>query len=74
MSYSVVYFQRFRSYVEILIRIKDSTTNTVDEDSGHTQVFFEALREVSPGVYVPAEYSFDFQILVRTVDGSAKGM
>jgi hypothetical protein len=58
---------------EILIRIKDSTTNTVDEDSGHTQVFFEALREVSPGVYVPAEYSFDFQILVRTVDGSAKG-
>ena len=37
-------------------------------------MYFEALREVSPGVYVPAEYTFDFAILVKTVDGADTGV
>ena len=45
----------------------------VAEDGGSADVYFEVVREESPGVYVPAEYTFDFNLTVTTVGGSATG-
>ena len=45
----------------------------VDEDDGSVDVYFEVVCEESPGVYVPAEYTFDFDLTVTTVGGSATG-
>ena len=55
------------------VRFKNTTEYAIDEDEGSVAVMFEPVRKVSSGVYVPAEYSFDFQILVKTIDGSATG-
>ena len=59
---------------EILVRFNSSNFEIV-EDASSLDVYFEVVREVSPGVYAPAEYTFDFQLQVTTitVDGSATG-
>ena len=51
----------------------NSSNFEIDEDASSLDVYFEVVNEVSPGVYVPPEYTFDFQILVRTVNGTATG-
>ena len=45
----------------------------VVEDERSADVYFEVVREESPGVYVPAEYTFDFDLTVTTVGGTATG-
>ena len=59
---------------EIFVRFNSSNFE-IDEDASSLDVYFEVVREVSPGVYVPAEYTFDFQLQVTTitVEGSATG-
>ena len=59
---------------EIFVRFNSSNFE-IDEDASSLDVYFEVVREVSPGVYVPAEYTFDFQLLVTTITvaGSATG-
>ena len=51
---------------EILVRFTSSNFE-IDEDASSLDVYFEVVREVSPGVYVPAEYTFDFQLQVTTI-------
>ena len=51
----------------------NSSNFEIDEDASSLDVYFEVLSEVSPGVYLPAEYTFDFQVLVRTISGTANG-
>ena len=50
-----------------------SCRNEVAEEGGSADVYFEVVREESPGVYVPAEYTFDFDLTVTTVGGAALG-
>ena len=59
---------------EILVRFTSSNFE-IAEDASSLDVYFEVVREVSPGMYVPAEYTFDFQLQVTTVTvvGSATG-
>ena len=62
------YFQT----LEIFVRFNSSNFE-IDEDASSLDVYFEVVREVSPGVYLTAEYTFDFQVLVKTVNGTATG-
>ena len=59
---------------EIFVRFNYSNFE-IDEDTSSLDVYFEVVREVFPGVYVPAEYTFDFQLQVTTITvvGSATG-
>ena len=59
---------------EIFVRFNSSNFE-IDEDACSLDVYFEVVCEVSPGVYVPAEYTFDFRLQVTTmaVVGSAIG-
>ena len=45
----------------------NSSNFEIDEDASSLDVYFEVVREVSPGVYVPAEYTFDFRLQVTTI-------
>ena len=59
---------------EIFVRVSTkSCRKEVAEDERSVDVYFEVVREESPGVYVPAEYTFDFNLTVTTVGGSATG-
>ena len=62
-------------HLDIFVRFQYSQYN-VSESAGSVDVTFEVLREVTPGsgVYVPANYTFDFQLLVKTVGASATGV
>ena len=53
----------------------NSSNFEIDEDASSLDVYFEVVRKVSPGVYVPAEYTFDFELQVTTITvvGSATG-
>ena len=52
-----------------------SSNFEIDEDASSLDVYFEVVREVSPEVYVPTEYTFDFHLQVTTITvlGSATG-
>ena len=58
--------------LDIFVRFQQ-TEYTVREDDEFVYVYFEAVREVSPGsgIYVVANYTFDFELLVKTVNGLA---
>ena len=47
----------------------------VDENSGLVNVRLQAVQEDPPnsGVYIPANYTFDFNVSVITLAGSAQG-
>ena len=45
----------------------------VGEADGSVEIIFEALSQVSEGVFVPINSPTDFELLVRTSDGSAVG-
>ena len=53
----------------------NSSNFEIDEDASSLDVYFEVVNEVSPGVYVPAEYTFEFrlQVMTITVGGLATG-
>ena len=53
----------------------NSSNFEIDEDASSLDVYFEVVREVSPGVYVPAEYTYDFRLQATTIPvvGSATG-
>ena len=59
-------------YTEIFVRFQSSQYN-VTEDVGSFDVLFEVVREESTGVYVPASYTFNFNLSVIVEPGLATG-